>query len=399
MTAPPARRSTAAITPGHLVAAVSLSRVIAYGAGIVSALTVSRVAGWPGIDPLRLTQSFGRVGNVLVAPVLRWDGVGYLNIAEHGYRTAGETILFPFYPLLIAGLGRLIDSYVVAGLLISIVGFAVGLLLLHRLCQLELGRRAADATVLLLAFAPLSFFFTAIYTESLFLALSVGAIYAARRERWAWAGILAALASVTRVTGILLLAPIALWQWRRYHGPSRQLAWLLAAPAALVALGAYMSAEGYGWLAPLRNQHAHHFAGPQATVVAAVRAAWHGVTATAGGLPPLSRSLDGPFSLPFDSIVLLVVFVLALIVLVLTFRRLDLGYGLYAALALLVTIASQTKIQPLEGIDRYTLTIFPLWMAAGAWLAERRAVRPVVLVGACLLGFYAFEFATWAFIA
>ncbi len=64
-----------------------------------------------------------------------------------------------------------------------------------------------------------------------------------------------------------------------------------------------------------------------------------------------------------------------------------------------VSVASQTKVQPLEGIDRYVLTIFPLWMAAGAWVSERPVLRPLLVLGAALLAFYSFEFATWAFVA
>jgi hypothetical protein len=55
--------------------------------------------------------------------------------------------------------------------------------------------------------------------------------------------------------------------------------------------------------------------------------------------------------------------------------------------------------QPLVSFDRYVLTIFPLWMAVGAWLSERRLVRAVLLVSAGLLAFWTFQFATWAWVA
>ncbi len=83
-------------------------------------------------------------------------------------------------------------------------------MLLHRLTREELGPRAADATVLLLSFAPLSPFFTAVYTESLFLALSVGAFYLARRQRFVLASVVATAATLTRVPGILLVAPLGI---------------------------------------------------------------------------------------------------------------------------------------------------------------------------------------------
>jgi len=383
------------------VAVLALSRVVVLAAGIAGAQLVARVAGRTTVDSGRLSAHLGRVGNPLSASAVRWDAIGYLSIAQHGYTQARETILFPLYPLLIAGVGRLISSYVIAGMLISAVSFVVGLVLLARLTELELGRQAAYATVILLIVAPVAFFFTAVYSESLFLALSVGAVYAARDDRLRAAALLAALASLTRVTGILLVVPIVVIAWQRDGRLDRRLWWLALAPAALLGLGAYMSRAGYGWLAPLRNQHAHRFglAGPLSTVLSALSAAARGLASTFSGVKPFAPSLEGPFSSQFDSVVLLVVLVVAVCALAGALRRLPLAYGAYAALALLACIFSQTKIQPLEGLDRYTLTIFPLWMAAGAWISERRLLHAIVPICLVLLAFYTFEFATWAFIA
>ncbi len=394
----PTRADARPVSLRRVAALIAFSRLVVWLAAAAGQERGGRVAGWRQIDPTGITQSLGTVGNLLAAPVLRWDGLGYLSIARHGY-TASTSVFFPLYPILTAGLGWIVRSDVIAGVLVSGVSFVVGLWLLHRLTELELGRPAADGAVLLLAFAPVSLFFTAMYTESLFLALSVGAIYAARRERWALAGILAALASVTRVTGILLVVPIALWQLRRFRRLRPQMLWLALSPAALGGFLAYMQVRGYGWLAPFQNQRAHLFGGPLATLAAAARAAGHGLSATLAGQSPISPALGGALAPSFDSVVLALVLLLAIAALVVTFRRLPLEYGVFALLALLVSIASQTKVQPLEGIDRYALVIFPLWMAAGAWLTERRALRPVLLIGGALLAFYSFEFATWAFIA
>jgi hypothetical protein len=382
-----------------VAALIVCSRLIVWLAGAAGQEWGTRVAGWRAIDPTGITQSHSHLGNLLLAPAVRWDALGYLSIATHGYEHS-TTVFYPGYPLAIATLGWVIGSDVLAGLLVSIVAFGVGLWLLHRLTELELGRPIADGVVLLLAFAPLSLFFTALYTESLFFALSVGAIYAARRERWALAGLLVAVATITRVTGIILLAPIVLWQLQHYRRPSRQMAWLLPAPAALAGFMAYMHALGYGWLAPYRNeQSVRHFGGPWTTLFDAIKAFGHGVSATLVGARPLAPSIAGPFSQEFESVVLLVVLALAIAALLATFRRLPLGYGVYAVLALLVAVSTNTGFQPLASVDRYILTLFPLWMAAAAWLSERRLLKPAVVLGAALLAFYSFEFATWAFIA
>ena len=379
-----------------------LSRLIVAGAGVASALAVPRRGGWATFDPLGISTSLGAVGNVLAAPAVRWDSIHYLAIAEHGYAQAGDTVFFPLYPLLARALGYVLGSAPLAGIVISAVSFAVALALLHRLTELELGPRAADATVWLLALAPLSFFFTAVYTESLFLALSIGAVYAARRERWTVAAALGGLAAVTRVPGVLLVIPLTAMYLREHRRPGRQLGSILLVPAALGCYLGYLTARGFGPLAPILQQtdtqHNHNVTGPIATILGAVRAA-------AAGLRWLDvrhiyqPTLAGPFSGSTESIVLLGVLAIAALALVATVRRLPLAYGAYATAVLLVCTWSPVDGQPLKSVDRYTLTIFPLWMAAGAWIAERRLTRATLLVSAGLLAFWTFQFATWAWVA
>ena len=59
--------------------------------------------------------------------------------------------------------------------------------------------------MLLTAFAPMAFYFSAVYSESLYLALSVGLFWCARQGRWAAVGVLGALAGATRSAGVVLL--------------------------------------------------------------------------------------------------------------------------------------------------------------------------------------------------
>ena len=135
-------------------------------------------------DPTGLTTPFGYLANAVVSPLARWDSVWYLTIARDGYAHIRERMAFyPLYPLLMHVLGWVVRSDLVAGVLISLVAFAVALALIQRLVALDFGDEVATTTVLLIAFCPVSFFLSAVYTEPLFLALSVGCIYAARRER------------------------------------------------------------------------------------------------------------------------------------------------------------------------------------------------------------------------
>src|SRR4029453_15684684 len=123
----------------------------------------------------------------------------------------------------------------------------------------ELGDADARLTVALVALFPTAYAFSAVYTESLFLALSAGALYAGRLGRWRWAGVLAALASATRSTGVLLVVPLALLylygpradrpgppgvrsRLRPRHAVGRDAAWLALAPIGLVGYLGYLAA-------------------------------------------------------------------------------------------------------------------------------------------------------------
>src|SRR3954451_19384980 len=189
-----------------------VSRLLVWAAGAAGAALFGLSARVQLFDPGAVTRPFGRAGNAVVAPLVRWDTVWYLAIANDGY-PAGDprrAAFFPLYPLLVRAAKPLVGSPIVAGVAVSLVCFAVALVLLHRLTALELGPAAADETVWALALFPAAVFFSAVYSEALYLMLSIGAVYAARTGRWAWAGTLGALGAATRSAGVLLVVPLAI---------------------------------------------------------------------------------------------------------------------------------------------------------------------------------------------
>ena len=175
----------------------------------------------------------------LLAPLARWDSVWYLTIADSGYReSAPRAAFFPLYPLLIRSIGTLFGgseaALLVAAYLVSLAAFVAALALLYKLVVLERGRQVAPATLLLLAVFPAAVFFGAPYSESLFLLLAVGAFYAARTDRWAWAGACAMARRRHPQRGAAPPHPAghALVALARPHGGRRaDAAWLCLAPA------------------------------------------------------------------------------------------------------------------------------------------------------------------------
>jgi hypothetical protein len=97
--------------------------------------------------------------------------------------------------------------------------------------------------VTFLLFGPVSFFFSAPYSEALFLALTVGCFRAMRTERWWLVGLLAALASLTRFAGVMLVLPI-LWgasARSRSTKPRWQLGQVVAPLMPMAGFAAYCS--------------------------------------------------------------------------------------------------------------------------------------------------------------
>ncbi|MFJ8493925.1 hypothetical protein ACIRBZ_37120 [Streptomyces sp. NPDC094038] len=70
------------------------------------------------------------------------------------------------------------------------------------------GRAVATALVVLWAVLPQSVELTIAYTESLFSALAAWSLYWVLKDRWLWAGRLAALAGLSRPSGFAVAAAV-----------------------------------------------------------------------------------------------------------------------------------------------------------------------------------------------
>jgi Gpi18-like mannosyltransferase len=142
----------------------------------------------------------------------KWDAGHFLDVAKHGYMNATEErffiVFFPLYPFLIRMLAGIIRSYEWAGVALSNLCLAVAAIYLYLLVKLDFNHRIARNSVLSLLIFPVSFFLGVVYSDSLFLALSIMTIYYARTGKWYYAGLCGCLASLTRNFGVLLLVPV-----------------------------------------------------------------------------------------------------------------------------------------------------------------------------------------------
>lgn len=408
------------------------SRLVIMGAGVFAVLSFGRAPGTNGFDPSRLTAPFGYFGNLLAAPLARWDSVWYLAIAHGGYdHEPARTAFFPLYPMVMRGLGTVIGSDLVAGVVISLASFALGLVLLHKLVTLELGERQARATVMLLAFCPVAYFFSAVYSESLYLALSVGAIYEARVGRWPSAGLLGGIAAASRNSGIVLIVPLALLylygprEDRPAPGPSPNvggfraralrgllprhpirpsIAWIALVPAGLGAYVGWLALKYGDGLAPFHAQQVwfRHFAGPFGGVWDGTVAAWDALRQIIHGPPPplyFTAAGGDAITVAGQNLFLFGFLVAGIVATVGALRRLPIAYGAYALVALAMPLSYPVTPLPLASLPRYEVVLFPLFMSAALWLEQRRLTSYALASSAVLLGLFTAEFATWRFVA
>jgi hypothetical protein len=393
--------------------ALWISRLLVWAAAIAAVLLFGLSPRAADFDPSGLTTPFGATGDVLAAPLGRWDSVWYMAIASGGYGDGAREAFFPLYPLLVKVAGAPLHSTLVGGALLSTALLGVALVLLHRLVALDYERAVARNAVLVTALFPMSFFFSAVYSESLFLALSIGAVYAARRERWAWAGALGGLGATTRSAGVLLLVPLAMiYVWDtgrpslRTRRPLRADAlWLALVPLGLASYCGFLALGGHDALAPFAAQEVwfRSFAGP-------FGGAWDGFVAgvqgarqlLSGARAPLDLTAAGgdPFLVARHNIELLVWLVLTLVAVAGVLRRLPAAYGAYVVAALALPLSYPVGPQPLMSLPRFVAVLFPLAIWLALWMTGRvLRERLVVAAFAAALAVYTGIFATWHWVA
>ena len=297
-----------------------------------------------------------------------FDGVHYLRIAQNGYDAEYSQAFFPLYPLLIRAFnifpkGNLdtnffVDpSYFRTGMILSAIFFILALYLLIKLWRKEYSAKIAWTSIVLLLTFPTSFYFGSIYSESLFLLLSALTFWFVKKDKFILAGFMAAMASATKIQGILLGLFMTVELWQKYKGKFKNVGQklfkdilgIIISPLGLLAYMYYL----------YRN-----FGNPVYFLTAqpafgAERSSLPLITLPQVFYRYIKMFLTiSPENLAYWNAILEILITLILIAgLVYSFRKIKFSYWILVALAVILPTLTGT----LSSMPRYALLAFPLF--------------------------------------
>jgi len=395
------QRSTAV---RRVLAAYVVTRLITF---IVIYLSMATIPVRYGVDRFNYISST----NVILDGLVRWDSWQFLDIVTHGYKLGdlatnqlGSVDWFPGYPFAIKIVASFVGHVALTGVIISNIALLVALFYLYGLVRLEFDEDTAGRAVFYFASAPAAVFFSALYSESLFIAAVLASFYYAVKRGWLGAAIAGAIASATRNTGVFLVLAIALEGLRQQHllrGDDRLrigdtalivrrvvsdivAAWrsMLAAIVAGGGLVAYMVFLSVRFGDPLAFYDRATLSGrakpgvhPLALFVNMYRELQIG-PAVGNGQINTGLLLD-TISL-FAFVVLIVVAV----------RTLRVSYSVYAILTLLTPLTTDTVFS----MTRYSLMIFPGFVVLARWGQRRGVDRVLTVLLSALMAYVAVTF-------
>jgi len=363
----------------------TLSRVTVLAILLLTALLqITPDPDFPGHFDASLNAEKVQVARILRQEVQTADINWYIGIAEHGYehrpsdaQVPHNWVFFPLFPLVLHLAHYLTGEFALTGAVLSHIFFFFALLLLYRLAVVFGFAENSPRAVFYLAFFPVSYFFSLPVTESLFLLLTVASFLSAKLKKWWLAGLIGALASATRFSGVLLLPALVVLYFEsgrdrpRKLGP--ELAWLLIIPSGLVAFMAYLHAITGDALAFVKSQ-----------------AAWS--RRPGFFLTPLYDYLANPAEIvaKWDFRTLnFVAAVMVVVCAVVLFKRRQFALATYSILSVVLTLSSTL----LQSQARYAMVVFPVYLVLGVAGRNDKVDQVLRLIFIVLLTFLTAMFA------
>lgn len=305
------------------------------------------------------------IGNVFTM-WSNFDGRHYLDLAQYGYgyqhKTDMDYAFFPVYPWSIRTFS-LFGNYLASGLVISHLTLMVALYFLYKLVVMDFKSKVARSTIYLILFFPTAFFFGSVYTESLFLMLSVLSFYCARKNNFFLACLFAGIASATKVTGIFLW-PALIYEYWVFNKKSLSRAiqpvaiWLILPPLGLLAYLKYQlvqTGDPFFFITYQTN-----FTGRTIEKLVLL----HQVFFRYAKMVVFVNHTDPLF---FTVLLELLCASLTLVVLVFSFKTIRRSYWIFSFLSFILPTFTGT----FASVPRYVVTLFPVFIHLAFWFEKQ----------------------------
>ena len=301
----------------------------------------------------------------------RWDAPHYLDLIDHGYSSTGEErywiVFFPLFPWLARASNVLFGDPLASAFFVSTIASIVAAVLLYKLARVDDDESDSRDAVWFLLIFPTAYFLHIGYTESLFLALVLASFLAARRGKWAAAGVAGAFASLARVNGLLLVPALAVEALVEYRRTRKfNAAWLWIALAGLGFVGyLILNKQVTGDFFTFQRHQREHWNRVLSMPWVSMGQAWTGIWVRT----------------PSDSIMVgwqeLLFTLIAIAATVWAAIRSRASYAVWCALNVLLW----TSTGLLLSAPRYALTLFPMFF----WFARSRGLTRAAITAWSLL--------------
>lgn len=336
-----------------------------------------------------------------------WDAKHYLKLAELGYSGYTENcscganapiflVFFPLYPQLVKLVSFItFGNYYVAALLVSNSAFVAAVVFLYKLTEKTFDKNVALVAVILISFAPFSLFFSAPFTESVFLLCTTACAYFAHENKMIPACVFGFFAALSRMVGVLIVIIIFTFKAARVLSSNKfdskkQLASSLVKilpyliPPVLGAcvyliINLIVTGNPFAFTFYQQNHWGNHFE----TVFYSVRLQWTQLVSRFNlySLSGNDINLNVAFGVHLNNIVAFIVSTVAVIILALKNDRKQTALALFLG----VTTIINFSISWLLSGARYTFATFPLYVAFASLTKNRYA--KIYTVAACSVFF------------
>lgn len=271
-----------------------------------------------------------------------FDGVHYLGIAQHAYSYQYTQAFFPLYPIIIKITSFLtFGNYLSAALIVSNIFFLCTLFIFYKLVALKYNKKTAFWACIFLSAFPTSFYFGAVYTESLFLFLIICSFYLYEKGKLWQSYLISAFSSGTKLIG-LFIAPFLIKKKKLWFYP------FLVVPLGFLAYVLYLKIEFNNPLYFLSSQEIFGQARSTNHIVLLPQVLFRylKIILTTSGLA-LAVAL---FELAST--------ILAYSIIILSYKKIDFRYLSFAFIAITIPTLTGT----LASMPRYILIAFPIYI-------------------------------------